>query len=278
MTLREALAVASARLAEAGVDGPARDARALVAEVAGLAADRVLIEGDLELRDNHMLDDFVARRIAGEPVSKIIGRRMFWGRDFRVTRDVLDPRPETETLIAEALSAGPVERFIDLGTGSGIIAISLLSEWPGSRAIATDLSAEAIAVARGNAETHGVEGRVDLVHVSDPSVWFPAGVGKFDLILSNPPYIAESEMPDLSREVLGYDPHIALSPGGDGLDPYRTISRQAATHLKPGGRVLVEIGWAQGASVTALFREAGFQSVRCLPDLDGRDRVIVAEV
>lgn len=278
MILREALAAVSARLAEAGVDGPARDARALVAEVAGLAADRVLIEGDLELRDNHMLDDFVARRIAGEPVSKIIGRRMFWGRDFRVTRDVLDPRPETETLIAEALSAGPVERFIDLGTGSGVIAISLLLEWPGSRAIATDLSAEAIAVARGNAETHGVEGRVDLVHVSDPSVWFPAGVGKFDLILSNPPYIGESEMPGLSREVLGYDPHIALSPGGDGLDPYRTISWQAATHLKPGGRVLVEIGWAQGVSVTALFREAGFQSVRCLPDLDGRDRVILAKV
>ena len=278
MTLREALSMGTRRLTEAGIQGAPRDARALLAEAAGISADRVLLEGDLTLSDPETFVAMISRRINGEPVSKILGRRLFWGRSFSITRDTLDPRPETECLIAAALELGPVADFADLGTGSGIIAVTLLAEWPDAHAVATDASPAAISVASRNSEVHKVLDRLAFLQPEAPTTWFPDGLGRFDMILSNPPYITMEEMGALSREVYDHDPHMALTPGGDGLDAYRAIASGAKAHLNETGKVLVEIGHTQGAAVVNLFKEAGFGRVRCLPDLDGRDRVVVAEM
>ncbi len=276
MTLREALTQGIRHLKAAGINGAARDVRALLAEAAGIDASRVSLEGDMVLADPQGFEVFLQRRADGEPVSKILGRRQFWGREFEVTRDTLDPRPETEILIAAALELGPVTRFADLGTGSGIIAVTLLCEWPNATAVATDISQAALDVACRNGARAGVEDRMTRQHIKDPDQWLPEDLGTFDLILSNPPYISEVEMAELSREVSNFDPHIALTPGGDGLSPYRALASKALHHLMPGGYVLVEIGWKQGPDVAALFQHAGLIEVAILPDLDGRDRVVKA--
>jgi release factor glutamine methyltransferase len=218
----------------------------------------------------------IRRRLDHEPVARIIGRRMFWGRDFKITLQVLDPRPETETLIAAALEleGAPPATFLDLGTGSGIIAVTLAAEWPGARGFATDLSDDALAVARENAAAHGVEARIGFARAD----WFAGVIGQFDLIVSNPPYIAADEMAGLAPEVRGHDPEPALTPGGDGLGAYRAIAAGAPAHLAPGGHLLVEIGPSQGAAVAALFRAAGLVGVRVLPDLDNRDRVVAGQL
>ena len=267
LTVDQALRDAAARLRGGGVADPLNDARHLVAHALGVARDRLILMGAdpmpaaAVLRLAPLLD----RRIAHEPVTRIIGQRLFWGRAFAVTPDVLDPRPDTETLIAAAL---------EVGTGSGAIAVTLLAEWPGARGLATDISTAALAVARDNARRHGVQDRLDLI-LSD---WFADVRAPVDLILSNPPYIAADEMPALDPEVLLHDPAIALSPGGDGLAPYRVIAAQAGAHLTPGGRVIVECGWQQGDAVQAIFRAAGWRQPDLRRDLEGRDRVIIARM
>ncbi len=274
MILREALAMGAARLRAAGIDGAPRDAQLLLAHVLGLDVMRLSLEGDAVVPPSDVMryEDLLDRRAAREPVSKITGQREFWGRQFEVTADTLDPRPETETLIALALSGPAPGRLLDLGTGTGILALTLLAEWQGAYGVAVDVSGAALAVARRNATRLGVEDRVTLA-VSD---WFEAIGGQFDLIVSNPPYIAADEMPTLSPEVLGYDPERALTPGGDGLEPYRIIADHAPSYLAPGGRLLVEIGHRQGPSVAEIFCAAGLEDVRVHPDLDGRDRVVAA--
>ncbi len=273
--LADLLRAGAARLRAGGIEGAARDARWLLAEAAGLAPERVLLDPERRLgaaqaaRFEAMLD----RRLAREPVARILGRRAFWGREFAVTPAVLDPRPETESLIAAALEGPVPERLLDLGTGAGILAVTLLAEWPGARAIATDIDPACLEVARENAARHGVADRLRLLH----SDWFAAVEGGFDLIVSNPPYIAADELAGLAPEVRAHDPARALSPGGDGLAAFRAIAAGAAAHLAPGGRLLVEIGWQQGPEVAALFAEAGLSALRILPDLDGRDRVVVGQ-
>lgn len=263
-------------LREAGIEGAMRDARLLVADVVGLAPSRITLEADMDVGGEKIsqFQEYIARRIHHEPVSRILGRRLFWGREFAITPDVLDPRGDTETLIAEALSYDPPARLLDLGTGSGAIAVTLLGEWPEARAVATDLSPAALAVAAQNGERHGVMARLE-VRKSD---WFEAVHGKYDLILSNPPYISEVEMADLAPEVMGYDPHMALTPGGDGLAPYRAVARGAGAHLTPNGRVIVEIGHSQAADVEQIFRDNGFVALRRLQDLEGKDRVVTARL
>jgi release factor glutamine methyltransferase len=241
VTLRAALLEAARQLDAAGIDGSAGDARALL-----------------------------ARRAAREPVAKILGRRVFWGRDFEVTADVLDPRPETECLIAEALAGPKPLTLLDLGTGSGILAVTLLAEWPEVRGVATDLSEAALAVAARNAARAGVAARLDLIRAD----WFAGVTGVFDLIVSNPPYIGVDEMAGLMPEVRAHDPRLALTDEADGLTAYRAIAGGAGAHLRPGGRLMVEIGWRQGAAVADLLRAAGFEAVAVLPDLEGRDRVV----
>jgi release factor glutamine methyltransferase len=273
VTGAEALRAAAARLAEAGVEGAGRDARRLLAHALGLAPD--VLAGRLSdpLPDGPaaVFDALVARRSAREPVSHLTGVRAFWGRDFRVTRDVLDPRPETETLVGLAL-AEPFSRVLDLGTGSGCILVTLLAERPGAGGVGTDVSPEALLVAGENAAAHGVADRL-VLPLSD---WFGDIGGRFDLIVSNPPYIAAGEMPGLAPEVRDHEPHLALTDGGDGLAAYRAIAAGARDHLTPGGRVLVEIGPTQGAAVFRLFEAGGLERVAIHPDLDERDRVVSA--
>ncbi|KKL17325.1 hypothetical protein LCGC14_2486680, partial [marine sediment metagenome] len=185
--------------------------------------------------------------------------------------DVLDPRPETECLVLAALDL-PGGRMLDLGTGTGAIVLAMLSQRGAATAVATDISEAALDVARGNAAALGLVARCDFVR----SDWFSDVTGQFDLILSNPPYIAADEMPALAPEVRGRDPELALTPGGDGLAAYRAIASGASAHLAPGGHLLVEIGPTQAQAVSNLFRAAGLVAITVLPDLDGRDRIVQA--
>ncbi|TAG13666.1 MAG: peptide chain release factor N(5)-glutamine methyltransferase, partial [Rhodobacterales bacterium] len=201
----------------------------------------------------------------------ITGRRLFWGLEFRVTPDTLDPRPETETLVAEALTR-PFLKILDLGTGTGCILLACLKHMPMARGMGVDASPAALAVAARNAADLGLEGRARFLQ----SDWFSAVDGQFDLIVSNPPYIAAEEMAALAPDVRDWEPHLALTPGGDGLDAYRAIARGAGARLVPGGRLLLEIGPTQGAAVVAMLEGAGLTGLSILPDMDGRDRVVTA--
>ncbi|MEH6774521.1 MAG: peptide chain release factor N(5)-glutamine methyltransferase [Cereibacter changlensis] len=273
MTGQAALRAAILRLAGAGIDEPARDARRLLAHALRLEPDRLTLhlQDLLAPEAATRFETALAAREARQPVSQITGTRLFWGRSFRVTRDVLDPRPETETLIETAIEA-PFASLLDLGTGSGAILLTLLAECPAARGLGTDLSPEALGVAGGNAKALGLAGRARF----QTADWFAGVEGQFDLIVSNPPYIAEAEMAGLSPEVRDWEPHLALTPGGDGLDAYRAIAAAAPAHLAPGGRLLVEIGPTQGPAVSALFAAAGLSGLRVEADLDGRDRVVLA--
>lgn len=271
-TVGEGLSELRGKLAAAGIDGAAREARRIMAAALGVAPDRVsLMQTDpLPGAAEDRLSGMAARRCAREPLSHILGLRAFYRHEFRVTRHVLDPRPETEMLVEAGLGA-PFERVLDLGTGTGCILLSLLAARPGAEGVGTDISEEALAVARENAQSLGVAGRCDL----RPSDWFSAVEGRFDLIVSNPPYIAAWEMDTLEPE-LRYEPRGALTDEGDGLTAYRAIARGAMAHLMPGGRLLLEIGWRQGPDVSAILRDAGFDNLRLLSDLDGHDRVVSA--
>lgn len=280
MTLRyvtgaEALRAAIPRLRDAGIEDAPRDARALLAHAIGIAADRLTLHLHDDLTEAILgaFDAGIAARCRRQPVAQITGQRLFWGHRFRVTPDTLDPRPETEVLVAEALSV-PFLAMADLGTGTGCILISCLLDMPGASGLGTDISPAALAVAQGNAAAHGLGGRARFA-VSD---WFGAVPGQFDLIVSNPPYIADAEMAALSPEVRDHEPHLALTPGGDGLDAYRALARGAPARLQAGGRLLLEIGPTQGQAVAGLLAAQGFAAIRVLPDLDGRDRVVAARM
>ncbi|MDO5529695.1 MAG: peptide chain release factor N(5)-glutamine methyltransferase [Paracoccus sp. (in: a-proteobacteria)] len=268
-TIRTALDQAAQTLGAAGVDDPAGDARRLMA--AALRASPALLATRMGERlspeEAARFAGLLARRARRQPASQIIGRRAFWAHDFRVTQDVLDPRPETETLIEAALAMG-WRSVLDLGTGSGAILISLLAARPGSTGLGVDLSPAAIEIARQNAASIGV--RADFL-VSD---WLSSVTGRFDLIVSNPPYIALSEMEGLAPEVRDWEPRLALTDEGDGLGAYRAIIAGAGAHLVDGGAILLEIGSTQGDAVSALLRAAGFERIAVLPDLDARPRAV----
>ncbi|WP_335946445.1 peptide chain release factor N(5)-glutamine methyltransferase [Salipiger bermudensis] len=273
------LAQATRRLAEAGIPDPGRDARRLLAHVLKVPPGRLtlFLPDPVEREHALLFNAVIESRAAYVPVSHITGRRQFYGREFLVTPEVLDPRPETEILIEAAL-AGPFSRVLDLGTGSGCILLTLLSEREGATGIGTDLSEEALEVAFWNRNALRLEARAALARGS----WFGA-LGeddreRFDLIVSNPPYIALDEMDDLSPEVRDHEPRMALTDEGDGLTAYRMIAAGAPSHLIPGGRLMVEIGPSQGAAVADLFRSAGLQEVAVITDLDGRDRVVVGRI
>lgn len=267
----KALTSAITRLRAAGVADPARDARWLLAHVLAIPPDRltVALGAPLPPEAAARFEALVAERCRRRPVSQIIGRREFFGRDFRVTPAVLDPRPETECLVEEALRE-PFTRVVDLGTGSGAILVSLLAEWPDAHGTGVDLSPEALAVARENAARHRVADRLALLR----SDWWENVTGRFDLVVSNPPYLRSDELAELAPEVRLHEPMLALDGGEDGLEPYRRILAGLGAHLFPGGRVIVEIGPEQGRDVAALFARAGLEDIVILPDLDGRDRIV----
>jgi release factor glutamine methyltransferase len=273
-TLSAALAAAARALRAADVPDPMTDARALLAHASGLNPDRLTLHltDPLCAAAATLFAALIQRRALRAPVSHLIGYRLFWGRRFTVTPDVLDPRPETETLICAALAA-PFTTILDLGTGSGAILLTLLAERTDATGLGTDASMPALAVARANAAAIGLTARAQFADGS----WFVPVTGQYDLITSNPPYIAEHEMAGLSPDVRLYEPHIALTPGGDGLDAYRAIAEGVVAHLAPSGRVMLEIGPTQGRDVLALLAAHGLPGGSILPDLDGRDRVVVAQ-
>lgn len=273
-TLGDLLRTTTKALAAAGIDGGPREARLIVADAANLPLSRLTLELQEPVADavQTRVLRMAARRFSREPLSHILGRRAFYEHDFKVTSAVLDPRPETEALVIEALRQ-PFTRVLDLGTGSGAIAISLLSARPKTQGVATDLSQPALDVAAENAAAIGVSRRLTLLQ----SNWYAALDGRFDLIVSNPPYIALDEMAALAPE-LSFEPRMALTDEADGLTAYRAITKGAPDYLQPKGRLMVEIGWQQGADVAALFAEAGLREIAVLPDLDGRDRLVVGQL
>lgn len=268
-TVQQALARAVRRLQAAGCPGAARDARRLMAAALDVAPDRLTLHMPDALSPEGRFAAMVNARAAGQPVAQIIGGRWFYGRWFKVTEDVLDPRPESETLIAAALE-GAFSRVLDLGTGSGCLLLTLLAARQEAQGLGVDISPAALAVCAENRAALGLEARAALLQ----SDWFAQVTGRFDLIVANPPYIAADEMAALGPE-LAFEPRIALTDEADGLNAYRHIAAQAGTFLSPDGRVLLEIGWQQGQAVGDLLAAQGF-AVRILPDLDGRDRVVSA--
>jgi release factor glutamine methyltransferase len=266
------LRAARRALESKGNPTPALDARLLLQHAAGLSREALIADPDREISAARF-HALMARRLAGEPVSRILGYREFYGRSFKVTTATLDPRPDTETLIEAALSFMPIGaacRIIDLGTGTGAIGVTLLAERPHASAVMTDISAEALAVARENAERHGVASRSSFVEGS----WFAGIRGHFDLILSNPPYIASAILKTLSPEVRDFDPGMALDGGLDGLDAYRKIAAAAKAFLTPEGRVIVEIGEGQALEIEGIFEVHRFLPERRWSDLAGHIRCL----
>ncbi|MDN5786305.1 peptide chain release factor N(5)-glutamine methyltransferase [Pseudorhodobacter sp.] len=272
MNLLAARRMAVAKLDAAGVPDARLDAVILLAHALGTTrAALALTPSQTELAPDQLrgLEQALNARAARQPISQILGARLFWGREFAVTSDVLDPRPETEILVAAALHH-PFASVLDLGTGSGCILLTLLAERPEARGVGVDLSRAALLVAQRNCERLGLTERAGFVQGS----WFDPVPGRFDLIISNPPYIAECEMARLSPEVRSWEPRLALTPGGDGLAAYRAICAGATAHLSPGGWLMVEIGPRQGRDVAGLFQAAGLAAIAVLPDMDGRNRVV----
>ncbi|WP_039019158.1 peptide chain release factor N(5)-glutamine methyltransferase [Halocynthiibacter namhaensis] len=275
-TAQIALFKATQTLKSADVPDAARDARRLMAFALDVDPGRLtlVLQDPISPQQAVCFEQAVVARASRRPVSHIIGRRAFYGRDFHVSDAVLDPRPETEILIEVAIEKGGT-RILDLGTGSGAILLSLLAELPESRGQGVDISPSALEIAMGNAKLHKLETRAEFTQ----SNWLGAAQGVYDLIVSNPPYITGAEMRDLSPEVLNFEPHIALTPDmtpdNDGLDSYRIIARDAPGFMADGAWLIVEIGPLQAPDVCGFFREAGLVDVSIRHDLDGRDRVVV---
>jgi release factor glutamine methyltransferase len=271
ITVEQALAAATRDLAEAGIDAAAGDARRLMAHALAIAPDRLTLalKEPLMPAALSVLESALADRKARKPVSHILGRREFWGRDFIVGPEVLDPRPETEILIEAAL-ARSFSQVLDLGTGSGCILFTLLAERTEARGMGVDLSEEALKVAVRNRAALGLDQRAIL----GQSDWFSHVAGTFDLIVANPPYVALEEMAHLAPEVVRWEPMSALCPGMSGIEAYEAIAAGVMEFLEPDGRLLVEIGPTQAAQVVSLFKSAGLDPVAIYPDLDGRDRVV----
>nr|WP_268821742.1 peptide chain release factor N(5)-glutamine methyltransferase [Octadecabacter dasysiphoniae] len=265
-----ALAVRLGRQYLEFASNPDREAKVLLVQATGRELHN-LTRADF---DAATMDRYIAlceRRRAREPMAHILGTRDFWKHSFVVTKDVLDPRPDTETLVQAALEV-PFARVLDLGTGSGCILISVLADRSGATGVGADVSEAALEVAAQNVMAIGVYERCVLVQ----SDWFEGVDGTFDLIVSNPPYIAEDEMPTLAPE-LSFEPRIALTDGGDGLSCYRILADGAGAHLNAGGWLMVEIGPTQAGQVAQMFRAAGLVAVGIRRDLDGRDRVVVGQ-
>ena len=284
LSLQLAQARAAQVLRDGGIDTAALDARALLRAATGLSFEALIVNGRAPLSppSAERLEGYVARRLAGEPVSRIRGTREFYGRDFKIDRNTLDPRPDTETLVAAVLELagsdgllGKPLRLLDLGTGSGCILITLLVELPEVAGTGTDINPGALELARDNAAALGVADRAQFV-VSD---WFEGLTGRYEIIVSNPPYIASAEIAGLAPEVARHDPLAALDGGADGLDAYRSIAAAAPQFLAPGGALIVEIGYTQAESVADIFRAGGLivadDNVRF--DLAGRPRCVCAK-
>lgn len=275
-TLLTAWKAATARLKEGRIDSPSIDSRLLLEVAANCSRTDILTDPYRAMTPDQMsmLDGYVGRRLKREPVSRILGRKGFWKIMLNVTPDVLSPRPDTEAILDVVMLAfAPHESFtmIDLGTGSGAILLATLAERAAAKGVGTDISTEALAVARENAANLDLGNRCDFIRTE-----WATGFGdhSFDLVVSNPPYIPSDDIPGLDPEVRDHDPLLALDGGPDGLVAYRELAPEIMRILKPGGTFAVEIGWDQGPQVKSLFEQAGFANVIVVKDLSDRDRVV----
>jgi release factor glutamine methyltransferase len=272
----------AAAFTAAGNEPAGLEARLFVQAVTGLtplALATCASESLLDQASAALLRDYASRRLAGEPISRILGRSGFYGLNLHVAPEVLDPRADTETLVNAALAlldartvAQP--RILDLGIGSGAILCALLDARPDALGFGVDISSAACALTRRNLAHCGLSERSVVVRGD----WTDALSGRFDLIVSNPPYISHSEIAALEREVIAFDPILALDGGVDGLDPYRRIASDLLRLLRPGGAACFEIGWRQGKDVTEILRASGFGEARIFKDNGHRDRVVTIEV
>ena len=270
MKIEALLAEGRRLLQRQGTFSVALDVRLLLQAATGLSHEDIIAEPAREVSEEAatIFNAFIARRLAHEPVSRILGRREFYGREFQITPDVLDPRADTEVVAELALNYKKRGRFIDLGTGSGAIAITLCTEAAELSGIATDISGAALAVARGNAQRLGVGDKLTF----HQGPWFDGVDGLFDLIISNPPYIPAKDI--LPPDVANFDPHLALFAGEDGLAAYREIAGQSAASLASDGIVVLEIGHDQSSEVKRLFETQGFKLVDQALDLAGHMRAL----
>ncbi|MBP6689900.1 MAG: peptide chain release factor N(5)-glutamine methyltransferase [Hyphomonadaceae bacterium] len=265
------------RLEAAGVDSPVLDARLLLEAGAGVSRLDIVTDPRRAISDEQVraVDVLTKRREAREPVSHILGRKHFWTLDLAVSANVLTPRPETEFVVEaglqETLPADAPHRILDLGTGSGAIMLALLKERPNATGVAIDISEEALAVVRANAEQLGVAERLQ----AGQGNWAEHIDERFDLVVSNPPYIRTSDIDGLEPEVSRFEPRVALDGGADGLAAYRIIAAALPSLLKPGGAFALEVGAGQAESVKALAEEAGLATGEPRRDLSGIPRVVV---
>jgi release factor glutamine methyltransferase len=280
-TVGEVLRLMTRAFTEAGIESAQNDARFLLQGLLGLDAVALLVRSERPLGVAvARVTEAQRRRLAYEPVSRILGAREFYGREFVITPDVLDPRPDTETVVDLALdlvrSHGLTDRAItiaDIGAGSGILIVTLLAELPNARGVATDISSSALEVARQNAQRIGVADRVTFSATRGLG-----GIeGPFDLVVSNPPYAATAEIPELDVSVRGYDPRIALDGGADGLQIYREIARNIV-NLQQSPRLVLEVGAGQAADVETLFLVGGWVLVDKRKDLGGHVRAVALEI
>ena len=283
--LRQFLLQGALRLAHAGIETAHLDAELLLGHALALTREEIMLAGDLRLLPEQVrrYNEFLLRRLRREPIAYILGRQEFWSLDFEVAPDVLIPRPESERLVeialdlARKLTQYKSVRILDIGTGSGAIAVSLAKELPASMIWATDVSGAALKIAGGNARRSGVADRIQFLH-GDLFAPVDKAAGPFDLIVSNPPYIRSAEIDNLAPEVSRWEPRGALDGGVDGLDFYRRIASQAFRYLAPHGAVALEIGADMDKEVANIFAEvANYANVTVYRDYADRDRVIVAQ-
>ncbi len=262
--------------ADAGLDTPALDARLLAAAALGITTSDLALHAHAAVApaEARTLEGFKARRLNREPVARILGHAEFWGLPFRLSPDTLVPRPDTETVVETALALYPEReaplRVLDLGTGTGCLLVALLHERLSARGLGIDRSAGALATARANAEANGVGRRALFAE----GQWGAAAGGPFDLVVSNPPYIASSVIPDLDRDVREHDPVLALDGGPDGLVAYRAILADGPRLLRPGGFLLLEIGYDQGERLRGLTASGPLEFLGIHPDLSGNPRCV----
>jgi release factor glutamine methyltransferase len=282
ISIQQACDVMTAAFRAGGIEDAQADARILVARAFELNRAQLISQGDRTLgaREAETLAEQAARRLAREPVSRILGRREFWGLDLAITPAVLDPRPDTETVVELALDwittrhlKNEKLRVLDIGTGSGALLLALLSELPAATGVATDISVDALKVAEGNARLLDFGERAIFVACN----FTDALRGPFDLVVSNPPYISSKEIPTLGPEVRDHDPRIALDGGEDGLAAYRAIADDALRLLTSRGRLVTELGQSQAEPVSAIMRAAGLTiETPIRRDLAGINRALCA--
>ena len=280
-SVRSMIRTAAQMLEARGVESAMLDAEILMAEAAGVS--RAGLSDSVPLRSDKMMRflRYVARRADREPVAYIIGRKEFFSLDFEVDRNVLIPRPETETLVAaglEFIAGRPQSRVLDIGTGSGAIAIAIAANAPGVRLVATDISKESLEVAHRNAERLGVADQIEFRHGDCWAALDGCVPMRFDLVVSNPPYVEDAALDALAPEIREHEPRLALAGGPDGLDFYRRILGRAAKFIRPGGELQVEVGAGQAASVIDMCREAGCTAAVAIRDLAGIERVVRAVI